>query len=126
MPRPMVLTIQVLAILPAGFLSLLELQDCHLPTIIARITCTGERQATKRAKRVSAVSLGLKPCHSAKIKIEVVDSDNAKIDPFPPIYDPDDTENFLDQDIAKKLQAAFIIVSGQSFSIKVTLFDDYQ
>ena len=31
---------------------------------------------------------------------------------------------YNDQDIAKKLQAAFIIVSGQSFSIKVTLFDD--
>ena len=48
----------------------------------------------------------------ARIKIEIIKSEFAKVDPFPPVFDPEDTDNFLEQDIAKKVQAAFIIVSG--------------
>ena len=49
----------------------------------------------------------------SRLKIEVIEDENAQIDPFPPIYDPHEIEHFLDQDIAKKLQAAFIVTSGQ-------------
>ena len=58
-----------------------------------------------------------------KITIDIIPSDFARVDPLPPIFDPENTENFLEQTIAQRVQAAFEIVSGVPFSLEVKVLD---
>ena len=57
------------------------------------------------------------------ISIEIVVTEFARVDPLPPVFNPEETNNFLDQTIAKRVEAAFEIVSGISFSLVIKVLD---
>ena len=57
------------------------------------------------------------------ISIEIVVTEFARVDPLPPVFNPEETNNFLDQTIAKRVEAAFEIVSGISFSLVIEVLD---
>ena len=58
-----------------------------------------------------------------EITINIVESKFARVDPLPPVFDPQNIENFLDRNISQRVEAAFEIVSGISFSLEIKVLD---